>query len=426
MSTTEVGHAAGIPVNNDFDPFTGEPEPFFATARRETPVFWHDGLGAYVLTRYADVRRVLGDRGGNVSARPALLHHLNVAPIPEAQRILGESGFVLAPSIVDEDGDDHKLHRTAAQTGFTPQRIRPLEEFIRRQVDQRLDAIIADGRADIVDAMIYEVPATVILHMMGVPDEQMGMVKDFRGPWAVFIWGNPDDDEQIQTATMMGAFGQWARGIAADREAHPGQDIISETIANLRERNALDSSRDWLDSYTLNVVMAGHETTTNSMAGGLRSLLENFEQWRTLVADPTLIPNAVEEMLRHNTGVPVWRQRVIQEMELSGHAIPADSLVYAAINSANRDEDVFPNGEIFDVRRENANRHLAFGFGAHTCMGNHLAKLEMRIMLEELVRRLPHMEITPGQSFRYSPNTTQRGPEHVHIQWDPTRNPDLT
>jgi hypothetical protein len=312
------------------------------------------------------------------------------------------------------------------QTPFTLSRVKQLREFIRRQVTQRLDAIITDGAADMVDAMVYEVPATVILHMMGVPEEQMGDLKRFRGPWGIFIWGNPDESVQMQTAEMMAGFGQWARSIADDRLADPGDDMISETIANLREKDALDSdaARAWLNSYTLNVVMAGHETTDNTAAEGLVALLRNRDQWQAIVEDPELIPNAAEEILRFATGVPTWRQRATVDLKFGGVTVPAGSVVYAALTSANRDEDVFGvDSEVFDVRRENARKHIAFGTGAHTCMGNHLAKLEICVMLEELTRRLPHLRYVSDQVLEYSPNTSQRGPEQLHVTWDPTVNP---
>jgi len=428
MSTLEQGSPTiaptGCPVAHDFDPFEGMPHAFFAKARRETPVFYQEDIRGYVLTRYDDCRRLLGDRGGDVSANAALMSHLNVAPIPEAMRILEESKFDLAPSVVDEDGAEHKLHRGVAQPPFTIGRIKPLADFVRRQVTERLDRVARDGAADMVDAMIYEVPATVILHMMGVPDDEMGNLKGFRGPWAIFIWGDPDERVQIETATMMSGFGEWARGIAADRLANPGDDIISETIANLRAKSALESSRAWLNSYTLNIVMAGHETTANTAAYGLVHLLQHRDQWQALVDDSGLIPNAAEEILRYSTGVPTWRQRAMTDLEFSGVTIPAGSVVYAALNSANRDEEVFgADAEQLNVRRESAKRHLAFGTGAHTCMGNHLAKLEICIMLEELTRRLPHLELVGDQEFEFSPNTSQRGPEQVHVRWDPSRNP---
>lgn len=425
MSGQETGPAnEQCPIADDFDPFDGMPHAFFELARKEYPVFYHPGIGAYVLTKYEDCRRLLGDRSGLVSASAALMQHLNVEPSPRAMQILAESGFNITPSMADEDGDDHKLHRASVQPAFTPSRIGSLAGFIRRQMVHRLERIVDAGRADIVNDIIYEVPALVILHMMGVPEDQMGMVKNFRGPWAVFVWGDPDEQVQIDTATMMGEFGKWARGIVVDRLANPGDDAVSEMIANLKGKGAFERDRLIVDSMTLNMPMAGHETTVNTMAYGIVHLLQNRDQWEDLVANPSLVPNAAEEILRYSTGVPTWRQRATADLTFQGITIPKDSVVYAAINSANRDEDVFgSDAEQFNIRRANANKHITFGTGPHTCMGNHLAKLEICIMLEELVRYLPHMEIVVDQDFVFSPNTSQRGPERVDITWDVRGNP---
>lgn len=424
IEQTSPDPPANCPVVNDLDPFDHEAFDFWKRARAATPVFYNEQTDAYWITRYEDCSRILGDRGAYVSAAPAL--RPNVVPIEEAGKIMAESGLVLAPSIVDEDGDEHKKHRRAAQPPFTRAVVEELDQFIRGQVTSRLDAIVRNGEADIVDELIYDVPGAVILHMMGVPDEELGMVKGFRGPWAVFLWGYPDESIQIETAHGMAAFGQWARSLAKRSLADDsGDDIISEAVRNLRKLGVMDEpdERLWLDSYTLNVVMAGHETTVNTTSGGLVSLLRDRDQWETLVDDPKLISNAADEVLRHDTGVPTWRQEIVNDVEVSGVTIPAGSKVYCAINSANRDEEVFADGERLDVRRENANRHITFGKGAHTCMGNHLAKLEIKIILEELTRRLPHMKLVPDQVLPYSPNTSQRGPEHVLVRWDPAKNP---
>lgn len=424
MSTINTGRATlpgAAPAVEDFDPFLHENFEFWKRARAETPVFWHEPTGAYWITRYADCDRVLGDRGRFVSARTALAP--NIEPIAEAQRILSESGFVPGPSIVDEDGEDHARHRRATQPPFTVSRIGALREFVAEQIAARLDAFVAkaEGEGDIVEEVIYEIPGALILHMMGVPDEQLGMVKSFRGPWAVFQWGFPDAGVQVRTAEGMAQFGAWARALTARALADDSaDDIIAETVRNLRAVGTMDdmAERLFLDSYTLNIVMAGHETTVNTMAGGLLALLRDREQWEAVVGNAELVPNAVEEMLRHATGVPTWRQYVVEDIELSGVTIPANSKVYCAIASANRDEEVFEDGERFDVLRHNASKHLAFGKGNHTCMGNHVSKMEMRMMLAEIARRLPGLELVADQEIPYSPNTSQRGPERLRVRWD--------
>jgi len=137
---------AACPIAHDYDPFDHEGFEFWRKARRETPVFFHEGLNAYVITRYADVARVLGDRGEHVSAAPAL--RPNIVPTPEAGKIMHDSGLVLVPTVVDEDGDEHKKHRRAAQPPFTVNRVRALEDFVRHQVVDQIEAIVDDGRAD--------------------------------------------------------------------------------------------------------------------------------------------------------------------------------------------------------------------------------------------------------------------------------------
>ncbi|HZZ49635.1 MAG TPA: cytochrome P450 [Pseudonocardia sp.] len=406
------------PIAADFDPFDGTPHAFFATARRQRPVFYSPRLRAHVLTKYHDCRWLLSDRTGAVSTDVAIMGYLNRPPTAEAIRILEEAGVIHTPVLVDVPLEEHRVHRSATQPPFTQKRIQHLEETIRHDIAARIERVRAAGSCDIVESIIYEVPASVILHMMGVSEADRDVVKEFRGPWAVFVWGEPDDQVQIETAQVMARFYTWARRIVQQRLDNPGDDIISETIAGLRQQGVPEAEvRAITDSYCLNVVMAGHETTVNTATYGLFHLLTDRTQWERLVADPGLIPAAVEEMLRYSTGVPMWRQRVTQDVQLSGTTVPAGSVVYAALNSANRDEDVFgENSESFDIARDSAKKHITFGAGPHTCAGNHLAKMEIRVLLEELVRSLPGLELEDHELV-FSPNTSQRGPEQLLVHW---------
>jgi hypothetical protein len=173
----------------------------------------------------------------------------------------------------------------------------------------------------------------------------------------------------------------------------------------------------------MNFLFAGHETTTNATANGMRALLENTEQWHALCADPSLAGNAVEEVLRHSSSVIAWRREAVRDAVIGGVAIPAGSKVLAVTGSANHDESVFPSPETFDITRANARKHFAFGVGRHLCLGAPLARVEMQIFLEELSRRLPHMRLVAGQTFSYSPNTSFRGPDQLLVEWDPQLNP---
>lgn len=173
----------------------------------------------------------------------------------------------------------------------------------------------------------------------------------------------------------------------------------------------------------LQLLFAGHETTTNSSANAFRHLLENRDQWDMICNDPSLIPQAIDEVLRFATPVPHWRRTTTSEVEIQGVKIPAGETVMIALASANHDEDVFEEPGKLDICRKNAKHHLAFGKGRHRCLGEALAKLEMTIILEELTKRLPHVQLVPNQEWIYGANISHRGVEHVKVTWDPSQNP---
>jgi cytochrome P450 len=161
--------------------------------------------------------------------------------------------------------------------------------------------------------------------------------------------------------------------------------------------------------------MAAHETTTNLLSNGVRRLMENRDQWDLLVADPSLIPNAVEECLRYDTPVITWRRRAKQEIDISGTLIPENATILMMFFSANWDPDRFENPATFDVLRKDARAHLTFGKGVHFCSGAPLARLEMKIVLENLVEKLPNMKLVPGQKFEFTPNIAMRGPNSMLV-----------
>jgi len=168
---------------------------------------------------------------------------------------------------------------------------------------------------------------------------------------------------------------------------------------------------------------AGHETTTQASANGLKKLLSDREKWQQLVADPSLIPNAVEEILRYDSSIFAWRRVATKDTDISGMPVPKGGKVLIMMGSGNRDPDMFENPEKFDPSRSNAKRHLGLGHGAHFCMGAPLARMEMKVILEELVRRLPHMQLKPDQKFRYFPTLTFRGVQNLEVKWDVSQNP---
>jgi len=166
------------------------------------------------------------------------------------------------------------------------------------------------------------------------------------------------------------------------------------------------------------LLFAGHETTTGMITNAMRQLLTQRPAWEEICGDPTLIPNAVEEARRFDSSVIVWRRKTTEAVEIGGVPVPAHANLLLLLGSANRDPAVFEDPERFDIHRRNANEHLSFGHGAHHCLGAPLARLEARVVVEELSARLPSLRLVPGQTLRFQPNTTFRGPLALLVEWD--------
>ncbi len=179
----------------------------------------------------------------------------------------------------------------------------------------------------------------------------------------------------------------------------------------------------FLYSMMMSGMSAAHETTSNASANALLALLRNRPAWEEICVDRSRIPGAVEECLRYASSVVAWKQLCVKPTTVGGVEIPEGAKLLLVTASGNFDDEMFDEPERFDINRANARQHLAFGFGAHMCQGHALARLEMRIVLEEMSTRLPHMGLVADQEFRYLPNTSFRGPQNLLVEWDPTKNP---
>jgi hypothetical protein len=428
VTTSDVAPRTGgaCPVSHladEFNPFVypylDDPYEFMARARAEEPVFYSPELDYYVVTRYEDIRSVFRDTD-RFSATIALEP---LTPLyPSSMEKVVEVGYVPGPVLVNEDEPIHRTRRKRIGEKFSPRRVQQLEPRIRAIVTDYLDRFAARGHADLVDDFVWEIPALVIFMFLGVPDEEAPLVKRFAARRTLFTWGRPTEEEQNQLVDEIGEYWNYCIAHVARLKADLGDDFMSDVIrVHQEEPDLIDDV--YLYNTMLNFLFAGHETTTFASGNAFRALLENRGAWEQLCADPSLIPNAVEEVLRYHSSVIAWRRRALAPASIGGVEIPEGAKVLLVTGSGNHDDEVFPGGESLDIRRPNANRHVAFGFGNHTCMGSPLARLEMRVILEELTRRLPHIRLVEGQRFEYSPNTSFRGPEHVLVEWDPAQNP---
>lgn len=427
-SQQQAAQPTGCPVGgyaDRFDPFDepylSDPYSFWADVRRDDPVFFSPSLDYWVVTRFDDVREVFRS--------PAFSASISITPLkelcPAAVDELVKAQMVMGPSLVNEDPPLHTRRKQHIRDALvSPQRIETVTPRIRELATQYVDRFVRTGRADLVADFAWEIPALVAFSIMGVPDEDVERAKEFSGRLAMFTWGHPTDAEQQKLAAGMGQYWQYAREHVQRRLQEPTDDYISTLIAAWRTPGNEDLfDENYLVTTMMNFLFAGHETTTNATANGLRALLEHRDQWEALCADPELAPDAVEEILRYCSSVIAWRRLAIEDTVLGGTTIPAGAKVLAVTGSANHDEAVFPDGEDFDITRPNAKMHFAFGFGRHLCLGAPLARIEMQIFLEELTRRLPHLRLVPNQEFHYSANTSFRGPDRLLVEWDPKLNP---
>jgi cytochrome P450/ferredoxin-NADP reductase len=418
----------GCPVSEraaGFDPFEEayqlDPAECLRWARESEPVFYSPKLGYYVVTRYQDVRDIFRD---NATFSPSNALEKITPFSQEAQDVLKSYDYGMNRTLVNEDEPVHMERRRALMHSFNPDELALHEPMVRRLTREYVDRFVDRGEADLVDEMLWEVPLSVALHFLGVPEEDMDLLREYSIAHTVNTWGRPTPEQQVEVAHKVGKFWQLAGRVLEKMRATPDEHGWMR-YAIRRQKDAPDVVTDsYLHSMMMAIIVAAHETTAHASANAILSLLRDRALWEEICANPALIPNAVEECLRFSGSVAAWRRIATRDTHVGGMPIPAGSKLLIVNASANHDPRHFENPDVVDLYRDNTTDHLTFGYGSHQCMGKNIARMEMRIFLEELTRRLPHMELVPGQRFTYVPNTSFRGPEHLRVRWDPAQNPE--
>jgi cytochrome P450 len=396
------------------DPYLADPYPFFAQARAAAPVFYSPELDYWVVTRYQDIRYIF--------QTPKVFSAVNalepLQPIcPTARRLLAECGFRPIPTLTNIDPPAHSRVRRLANAAFTPRRVAAMEPFVRELTGRFCKVRLSSGRADIVRDLAWDLPALVIFRVLGIPDEDVPRVKAGADSRVLLMWGRPSGDEQVRLAHGMAAFWRYAAAHVARRAEQPWDDFTSDLLL-ARNGDLPALSRHEVTQIVYELLTAGHETTTGLISNALRQLLTQRSAWEEICRDASLISNAVEEVLRFDSPVIAWRRQTTQAVEIGGVSVPAGANLLLLLGSANRDPAVFKDPELFDIHRRNAEDHLSLGQGVHYCLGAPLARLEARVVLEELSARLAGLRLVQGQTLRFRPNTTFRGPLSLLVEWD--------
>jgi cholest-4-en-3-one 26-monooxygenase len=366
---------------------SGDPHAVFRFLRRHAPVFFQrqrSGPGFWAVTRYEDVRRVSRDPRTFISSGGTSTMDLER---PETASL---DYRVMRGTLVITDPPRHTRLRALVNKAFTPQAVAALEPYVRRAVVGILEDAAARGRFDLVSDVAARLPFDVISEMLGVPAERRsGLFQRVKPMLAteVDMAGGPMLDPMDAAEGLLDFLG----ALIDERTARPRGDLISAVV-----RAEVDGERlDRAEALALAVLLfiAGSETTMNAISGGVLALLERPAERARLARDPRLLPTAVEEVLRWTSPTLVSMVRTAtRDVEVGGARIRAGDKVTLWYVSANRDEGVFPQADRFDVGRA-PNDHLAFGYGAHFCLGAQLARLEIRVMLEEILRRLPGLTL---------------------------------
>jgi cytochrome P450 len=427
-ANAEMKGPTGCPISPGaaaFDVFDNafqiDPAEALRWARAQEPVFYSPKMGYWVVVRYDDVKAVFRD---NVTFSPSIVLEKITPSSSGAAAVLARYNYAMDRTLVNEDEPVHMERRRALMQSFVPENLAHYEPMVRRLTREFVDRFIDKGNADLVDEMLWEIPLTVALHFLGIPGEDMGILRKYSIAHTANTWGRPTSDQQIAVAEAVGNFWQFAGEVLEKMRTDPsGHGWMQYAIRQQKELPEIIT-----DSYLHSIMMAGlvaaHETTAHASANALRLVLSNRDVWDEICADPGLIPNAVEECLRLVGSIVAWRRLVTADTTVGGVAIPKGAKILIVMASANHDDRHFENADELDIYRDNTTNHLTFGYGSHQCMGKNLARMEIRIFLEELTKRLPHMELVPDQIFEYLPNASIRGPDHLEVHWDRTKNPE--
>jgi cytochrome P450 len=386
-----------------YDPYNVEiwadPYPTFRRLRDEAPLYYNEAHDFFAVSRFVDVERGLFDRETYISGRGAILELIKAGiPFP--------SGVVIF-----EDPPVHTAHRGLLSRVFTPRKMNALEPQVRDLCARSLDPLVGAGGFDFVRDLAAPMPMRVIGMLLGIPEEDQEAIRDRSDANLRTDPGQPMTFpvDQVLSGEAFADYIDW-------RAEHPSDDLMTELLhAEFEDVDGTRRrlSRDEVLTYVNVVAGAGNETTTRLIGWTGKVLADHPAQRRQLVENRSLVPNAIEEILRFEPPAPHVARYVSRGVELHGQAVPAGSVMLFLVGAANRDDRRFPDGDRFDIHRH-VGQHLTFGYGIHYCLGAALARLEGRIALDEVLQRFPEWQVDHDNA-RLASTSTVRGWETLPV-----------
>lgn len=401
------------PATERFHPFEHEGMyELLAELRATAPVFYSPQIDYWVVTRREDVIATLRDHerfSAVVATQPV------VPWPPELIQYLVDRGFTNESVQVACDPPRHSRIRSHVQGFLNPKKLQSFEASVRELVRGYVQRMKGKETVDLVDAMTYELPAMTAFLLLGVKDIDPRRIKSWTELRVKLMHGFPTREEQMAAADDLLDFWRFSCDLVEQRKIAPGDDYPSWLLAS-RAGDDERLTENEIKSLTFALLLAAHETTSNASANIILELLRRPDDWAALIAEPALIPNAVEEGFRYVSSVVAWRRVAKEDFEMAGQSFPAGTKLLLSLASAGRDEANYENGDTFDIRRKNARSHVAFGNGIHFCMGAPIARMQVRMMIEELTTTFPRMTLVENAEIEIAGVLTFRGPASLPVR----------
>ena len=386
-----------------YDPYdveiNADPYPVFRRLRDEAPLYYNEQHDFYAVSRYDDVEAGLVDAATYISSRGAILELIKAnLPLP-------------AGTLIFEDPPLHSIHRSLLSRVFTPKKMAALEPTVRAFCARCLDPLVGTGRFDVVADLGALMPMRTIGLLLGIPEQDQASIRDHVDATLRTEAGRP-----MSSSVDIALSGELFADYIDWRAEHPSDDLMTELLqAEFEDETGTIRrlSREEILTYVTVIAGAGNETTTRLIGWAGKVLAEHPNARHELVADRSLIPNAVEELLRYESPAPHVGRYVARDVDLYGQTVPRGSVMLFLVGSANRDDRRFDDPDRFDIHRRIA-QQLTFGYGIHFCLGAALARLEGRVALDEVLTRFPDWQVDWGRA-RLAPTSTVRGWESMPV-----------
>jgi len=391
------------------------PFQIYRQLQDEAPVWQMPGTNVFVVTRYSDIRDIIRDPARFSSSFGALLNA--GASNKEVDAIYGQ-GYEMVETLLTQDPPRHRVYRNLVNKVFSNKRIEGMRDYIQSITDELIDAWIDDGEVDLMNRLCVPLPIYVIADQLGVPRAELPLIKKWSDASASRLGRLANEEQQIQNAKDIVEFQHYFADLIDRMRESPEDNIISDLANNTIDEGRLLTKPEALGMIQ-QILVAGNETSTAGIAGGVVLLIENPDEQTKLRSNPDLIPGAVEEILRLETPTSGMWRTATENTEVGGVPIPKGAFLMVRFAAGNRDESVFSCGHEMKVDRDNASNHLAFGQGTHFCLGAQLARSEMQIALGSLLARTDNWGLVEGKNtLTHNPNVLLRGLKDLYISFD--------